>query len=91
MVVSWVISGVVGFGLGVLAGAKEGTWIDKAIKTYCYILQSTPTFWVGLVLLMVFSVYLGLIFFVSFNISFTWTFSAYRTAIQYSYILAMVI
>ena len=33
MIVSWIISGVVGFGLGVLAGAKEGTWIDKVIKT----------------------------------------------------------
>ncbi len=59
MIVSWIISAVVGFGLGVIAGAKEGTWIDKAIKTYCYILQSTPTFWIGLVFLMVFSVYLG--------------------------------
>ena len=48
-----------GFGLGVIAGAKEGSLIDKAIKTYCYILQSTPTFWIGLVFLMVFSVYLG--------------------------------
>ncbi|MDO5815804.1 MAG: ABC transporter permease, partial [Methanobrevibacter sp.] len=55
MAVSWVISGVVGFGLGVIAGAKEGTLVDKAIKTYCYILQSTPTFWIGLVLLLVFS------------------------------------
>ena len=59
MLSSWVISGFVGFGLGVLAGAKEGTWIDKVIKTYCYILQSSPTFWIGLVLLMFFSVYLG--------------------------------
>ena len=59
MSVSWVISGIVGFGLGVIAGAKEGTLIDKAIKTYCYILQSTPTFWVGLVLLMIFAVELG--------------------------------
>ena len=59
MIVSWIISGVVGFGLGVIAGTKEGTLTDRAIKTYCYILQSTPTFWIGLVLLMVFSVYLG--------------------------------
>ena len=59
MMVSWVISGILGFGLGILAGAKEGTWIDKAIKTYCYILQSSPTFWIGLVFLMFFAVYLG--------------------------------
>ena len=59
MLVSWVISGIVGFGLGVIAGAKEGSWVDKVIKTYCYILQSTPTFWIGLVFLMVFAVYLG--------------------------------
>ena len=48
MIVSWIISGIVGFGLGVIAGAKEGSLADKAIKTYCYILQSTPTFWIGL-------------------------------------------
>ena len=59
MATSWVISGIFGFGLGVLAGAKEGTWIDKAIKTYSYILQSSPTFWIVLVLLILFSVYLG--------------------------------
>ncbi|MDO5825357.1 MAG: ABC transporter permease [Methanosphaera sp.] len=59
MAVSWIISAFVGFGLGIVAGAKEGTLTDKAIKTYCYILQSSPTFWIGLVFLMVFSVYLG--------------------------------
>ena len=59
MIVSWIISGIVGFGLGVIAGAKDGTLIDKVIKTYCYILQSSPTFWIGLVILMLFSVYLG--------------------------------
>lgn len=59
MLVSWVISAVVGFGLGIIAGAMEGTWADKIIKTYCYILQSSPTFWIGLVFLMIFSVYLG--------------------------------
>lgn len=59
MTVSWIISGIVGFGLGIIAGAKEGTLIDKAIKVYCYILQSSPTFWIGLVFLMVFAVELG--------------------------------
>ena len=38
---------------------KQGTWVDKAIKIYCYALAAAPTFWLALILLMVFSVYLG--------------------------------
>ena len=59
MLTSWVFSGVIGFGLGVLAGYKKDTVVDKIIKTYCYVLQSAPVFWVALVILMVFSIYLG--------------------------------
>ncbi len=59
MLSSWVFSGVIGFLLGVIAGFKKDTIIDKAIKVYCYILQSAPTFWIALLFLMVFSVYLG--------------------------------
>ena len=59
MLSSWIISGVVGFALGILAGAKRGSWIDKAVKTYCYILQSSPAFWIALIVMMIFSVWLG--------------------------------
>lgn len=59
MIVAWLISGISGFLLGVIAGMKEGTWIDRLIKTYCFILASTPAFWMGLLLLVVFSVSLG--------------------------------
>lgn len=59
MFISWVISGLFGFLLGIVAGKNKGTWIDKIIKTYCYILQSAPSFWIGLLILIVFGVYLG--------------------------------
>ncbi|MDL2246313.1 ABC transporter permease [Methanobrevibacter sp. OttesenSCG-928-K11] len=59
MFTSWVISGVLGFTLGTLAGMYRGTWIDKTVKGYCYILLAAPTFWIALLFLMVFSVYLG--------------------------------
>ena len=59
MLSSWIFSGVLGFLLGVVAGFKKDTIIDKIIKVYCYILQSAPTFWIALLFLMVFSVYLG--------------------------------
>lgn len=56
---SWIFSGIIGFILGILAGFKEGTWIDRFVKGYCFLLSSTPTFWLGLVVLTVFSVWLG--------------------------------
>lgn len=57
---AWALSGVIGFAAGVVAAMKRGTWIDRAIRWYCYTLASTPTFWMGLLLLTVFAVWLGL-------------------------------
>ena len=59
MAISWLLSGVLGFLLGVVAGKNKGSWIDKAVKVYCYAIQSAPSFWVGMLILMIFAVYLG--------------------------------
>lgn len=59
MALSWLFSGIIGFFLGVVAGKNKGSWIDKAVKVYCYTIQSAPSFWVGMLVLMVFAVYLG--------------------------------
>lgn len=59
MAIAWVVSGVLGFTMGVLAGVFQGRFFDKAVKAYCFILASTPTFWLGLLMLVVFSVWLG--------------------------------
>ncbi|WP_423794431.1 ABC transporter permease [Methanobrevibacter boviskoreani] len=59
MFLSWLISGIFGFLLGVIAGKNKDTGIDKIIKVYCYILQSAPSFWIGLVILIIFGVELG--------------------------------
>lgn len=59
MGVAWAFSGILGFALGILAGMKRNTWIDRWIKAYSFIMASTPAFWLGLVLLMVFAVWLG--------------------------------
>ena len=56
---AWLISGVLGFALGVAAGARKGSVVDKLVCGYCYLLASTPAFWVGLIMLMVFAVGLG--------------------------------
>lgn len=59
MATAWVLSGLVGFGLGVLAGARQGRLTDRVVSWWAYTLASAPTFWVGLLLLYVFSVSLG--------------------------------
>lgn len=56
---SWLISGVVGLVLGVVAGVKRGSLVDRLIKGYCYLLSAAPTFWIALIALMVFAVMLG--------------------------------
>lgn len=58
LALAWLLSGLIGFGLGVLAGARQGRLTDKAIKGYALLMASTPAFWLALVLLMVFAVWL---------------------------------
>ncbi len=56
---AWIISGMIGFTFGIIAALKRDSWLDRIISWYCYTLASTPTFWLGLLLLMVFAVWLG--------------------------------
>lgn len=56
MALAWLISGVLGFSLGLLAGMRSGGRVDRALTWVAYLLASSPTFWVALVLLYVFSV-----------------------------------
>jgi peptide/nickel transport system permease protein len=56
MAAAWLLSGLFGLILGVLAGAKEGSLLDRGIRFYAYTLASSPTFWVALLLLIFFSV-----------------------------------
>ena len=59
MAIAWVLSGVFGFALGIVAGMNRDHTIDRLVKGYCFVLASVPTFWLALVALIVFSVWLG--------------------------------
>lgn len=56
---AWLLSALLGFSLGVVAGAKEGSMLDNAISTYAYITASTPAFWLAIIAVLLFSVSLG--------------------------------
>lgn len=56
MSVSWILSGIIGYLLGCLMGLNEGRWLDQFLKKICLILSSVPTYWLGLVFLIIFAV-----------------------------------
>ncbi|WP_281979151.1 ABC transporter permease [Pseudorhizobium flavum] len=50
---------VIGIPLGVYAGLKPKSLVSKSIMTFSILGFSLPTFWIGLVMIMVFSVHFG--------------------------------
>jgi peptide/nickel transport system permease protein len=56
---SMLISVVLGMGLGVLAAIRHNTWLDRSSMVLALLGVCTPTFWLGLMLILVFSVGFG--------------------------------
>ncbi|MEY8338287.1 ABC transporter permease [Lachnospiraceae bacterium 62-35] len=61
MAAAWMISGCMGFLLGILAGKKRGSAADRLVTGYALTVASTPAFWLSMVLLMVFAVWLKIL------------------------------
>lgn len=59
MLCAWILAGIIGFALGCVMGMYHDRMPDKILKKICYVLSSVPTFWLGLILLLIFSVWLG--------------------------------
>jgi peptide/nickel transport system permease protein len=57
--IALVVSLSLGIPLGVLAAAKRGTVLDSGARMLALLGQSVPVFWLGLVLMYVFSIQLG--------------------------------
>jgi len=50
---------LLGVGLGVLSVLHRGRWLDQAIQSLSLFLVSMPAFWLGILLILLFSVRLG--------------------------------
>ena len=59
MMLAWGLSGILGYGLGLLAGVKQNSLFDRVIKVFCIVIQSAPTYWIGLLIISLFAVRLG--------------------------------
>ena len=54
-----IVAVPLGIACGVLAAVRKDQWVDRAIVAVSSIGVSVPSFWLGLMLILVFSVYLG--------------------------------
>lgn len=53
----WIL--LLTFPLGILSGAKKGSVFDQAVTIFTFLGLSIPTFWLGLLLILVLSIWLG--------------------------------
>ncbi len=54
--VAFAMTIVLGLGAGILAAIRQNTWIDQLVMTLAVIGVSVPSFWLGLILIIVFAV-----------------------------------
>jgi peptide/nickel transport system permease protein len=55
-----VIAVTLGITLGIIAGVRRGTWVDTIVMILSLIGWSMPSFWLGIILLLIFAVNLNL-------------------------------
>lgn len=58
---AFVIAIALGLLLGVLAANRLGTWVDSLITVSGLVMYATPLFWVGLIMIVVFSIHWDLL------------------------------
>ncbi len=61
MLTAWILSGVAGLFLGILLAVYKDRPLAAGIRAYCLALESAPAFWIGMILLLIFSVKLKLL------------------------------
>ncbi|HEX9441444.1 MAG TPA: ABC transporter permease, partial [Roseiflexaceae bacterium] len=58
--VTLLLTGLIAFPLGILAALKKDSLLDNAVRSVFVVMMLMPSFWVGILLIIFFSVQLGL-------------------------------
>lgn len=56
LVTAWIFSGLFGFILGIISGVFRGSPADRIIRRFSLLMASSPVFWLGLLMIMLFAV-----------------------------------
>ncbi|MFA6549398.1 MAG: ABC transporter permease [Candidatus Margulisiibacteriota bacterium] len=59
MISSYILTLLITIPLGVISAVKKGSWFDNLVTVISFAGMATPTFWFGLMLMLLFSVQLG--------------------------------
>jgi peptide/nickel transport system permease protein len=59
MLAAFALALALGVTLGLIAAAKRGSWADAAINGFAFVSAAVPTFWLGLLFIVLFAVILG--------------------------------
>jgi peptide/nickel transport system permease protein len=59
-VASLVLILLITFPLGIICGYKKDTWVDDSITIFSFLGLSIPTFWLGLIFILIFSLQLNI-------------------------------
>ncbi len=58
--IAWILQGILAVYLGITSALHKGKKADTLIVGYCTLMMSTPSFWLGFILILVFSIKLGM-------------------------------
>ncbi len=61
MAIGLTISYSIGIPLGVFSALKQNSWKDRSVMVFTLVAYAMPSFWLGILLMLVFSVYLGIL------------------------------
>ncbi len=59
--VAFIISTIVGIPAGIICAVRRGTWLDTGVTFFTNIGITIPNFWLGIILIYIFSVNLGIL------------------------------
>lgn len=61
MAIGLTISYSLGIPLGIYSALKQNTWKDRSVMVFTLVAYAMPSFWLGILLMLVLSVYLGVL------------------------------
>ncbi|MFH1684647.1 MAG: ABC transporter permease [Candidatus Margulisiibacteriota bacterium] len=59
MITSYILTLLITIPLGVISAVRKGTWFDNMVTVLSFAGMATPSFWLGLMLMLLFAVKLG--------------------------------